>query len=316
MPFKIDSVRVALPPLKIGEPVVKNEQVAAYRNYYGIDFENQIPGLSVSLGTIDVVGYSVVVHVFKPVKPKATVFVMHGYYDHVGIYDHMIEYLLQQSYAVISYDLPGHGLTTGDLVAIPDFHRYQVVFKTVIEYVASDLPQPWHLVGQSTGAAIIIDYLASHHFQDECPFQKFVLLAPLIRPRNWGLNKKLHALMSLIKNYAVRKFSLNSHDTSFLHFLSLSDPLQSRFLSGQWVFALKKWVPKIESSKPVPFSPLIIQGQLDGTVQWENNLLVLKRLFKSPEIVYFPRMRHQVVNEHVSIRNEVFALVGRHLSRA
>ncbi len=316
MTLEKDVIRVTLPPLKIGEPVVESELVSRYREYYGIDFEKRIPGLQASLGTVDIIGYSLVVHTFMPKQPRATVFVLHGYYDHVGIYDHLIEYLIKHNFAVISYDLPGHGLTTGDPVAIPDFHRYRVILKTLMELLDSQLPRPWYAVGQSTGAAILIDYLIS--IRDNLSvneLEKVVLLAPLIRPRNWLVNRMLHSVLSLFKDYGARTFSYNSNDQTFVHFLRTHDPLQSRLMSAQWVAALKKWIPMVETCEPIDFSPLIIQGQLDGTVQWEHNIPVLQRLFNSPPVVYIPRLRHQVVNEHVDIRNVVFSLVVEHFAK-
>ena len=111
MPFDKETVRQSIPPLTIGQPVVEHESVQRYREYYGIDFENKKKHLSASLGYIDVSGYRICIHTFLQDKPKGTVFVMHGYYDHVGIYDHIIEYLIDQRFSVVAFDLPGHGLS-------------------------------------------------------------------------------------------------------------------------------------------------------------------------------------------------------------
>jgi lysophospholipase len=313
MPFNKHEIAVEIPPLQVGNPVPDTELIRKYRQYYGIDFENRIPDLQASLGRVDILDYAVVVHTFIPDSACATVWVVHGYYDHVGIYDHLIEYLLRQGYAVISFDLPGHGLTTGHLVAVPDFHRYQVVLKTLLETLHQRLPQPWFAVGQSTGSAILIDYLVSlTDLALTNAFRGVVLLAPLIRPRNWRTNRLLHALMGRFRDYVPRRFTISSGDRTFLHFLRERDPLQSRMLSAQWVGALKKWIPMIEAHARLPFSPLIIQGQRDGTVDWRHNVGVLRDLMHEPEVVYFPDLHHQVVNEKAGIRDEVFRQVVRH----
>lgn len=312
MHFNKDSVLLSLPPLDLAGPLVADDAVVAYRTYYGIDFERRIPGVQAAIGKVPVVNYEVVVQVFRPVAPRATVWVLHGYYDHVGIYDHLISYLLRHDYAVVAYDLPGHGLSTGELVAVPDFHRYQIVLKTLLERFAAQLPMPHFAVGQSTGGAILIDYLLSVASQQQVSaFRQVALLAPLVRPRNWRLRGFLHALLSLVKRYALRKFTDNSNDYSFLMFLRERDPLQSRYLSAQWVTALKRWTLQVEQTSPTPFNPLIIQGQQDGTVEWEENLVILRRLFPASEMIYYPAMRHQVVNEHPDIRHDVFAQVVR-----
>lgn len=312
MRFSKESVLQALPPLDLTGSVAAAEAVQAYRTYYGIDFDRRMPGVSAVLGKVTVLNYQVVVQVFRPAAPRATVWVLHGYYDHVGIYDHLISYLLRHGYAVVAYDLPGHGLSTGELVAVPDFHRYQIVLKTLLEMLTGQLPGPQFAVGQSTGGAILIDYLLSIAGKHQAPaFRQVALLAPLVRPRNWRLRGLLHALMSLVKRYALRKFTDNSNDYSFLIFLRERDPLQSRYLSAQWVTALKRWTRGVEATAPTSFSPLIIQGQQDGTVAWEENLVILRRLFPGSEMIYVPALRHQVVNEHPDIRREVFAQVVR-----
>jgi len=314
MPFDKDAVRQAIPPLDIGTPVSEDEGVVRYRQYYGIDFENRKKNLSASLGYIDVAGYRVCVHAFQQEKPKGTIFVMHGYYDHVGIYDHIIEYLIDQHFSVVAFDLPGHGLTTGDNVAIHDFHRYQIVLNSVMDAAKSTMPSPWHIVGQSTGAAVIIDFLLTGQFTAKSsPFKKVVLLAPLIRPQSWLIGKVTHFLIIWFKKYIVRNFSTNSNDVNFLHFLRKRDPLQSRELSARWVGALKNWVPYIEN-RPASNVPItVIQGQQDGTVEWQHNLAVIREKFIRAELVYISQAHHQLVNETEALREEIFGVVGSRL---
>ena len=55
--------------------------LASYREYYGIDFENKKNNLTASVGYIDITDYRIFVHTFQQEHSKGTVFVMHGYYD-------------------------------------------------------------------------------------------------------------------------------------------------------------------------------------------------------------------------------------------
>jgi lysophospholipase len=312
MIFDKSDVVAALGPLQLEQPGNDDPVVQAYRSYYGIDFETHMPGVTAYLGIVPIVEYQVAVQVFMPANPVGTVWVLHGYYDHVGIFDHLIEYLLGQGYAVVAHDLPGHGLSSGDLAAVPDFHRYQVVLNTLLETLQGALPNPWFAVGQSTGGAILIDYLVQKSaLQQASAFAQVALLAPLVRPRNWRLRGMLHALISVLKSHVLRKFTDNSNDYSFLIFLRERDPLQARYLSGQWVKALKRWSKVIVAQAPTNFAPLIVQGQQDGSVAWEENMVILRRLFPCAEITYLFNLRHQVVNEHPDLRHAVFDQVGR-----
>ncbi|SUV72968.1 lysophospholipase [Acinetobacter baumannii] len=40
---------------------------------------------------------------------------LHGYLEHSGIYQPIIREILEQGFSVITYDLPGHGLSNGHL---------------------------------------------------------------------------------------------------------------------------------------------------------------------------------------------------------
>ncbi|OUR92762.1 hypothetical protein A9Q81_15685 [Gammaproteobacteria bacterium 42_54_T18] len=314
MPFDKETVRQAIPPLTIGEPVVEHESVRRYREYYGIDFENRKKHLSASLGYIDVSGYRIYTHTFLQDNPKGTVFVMHGYYDHVGIYDHIIEYLIDLRFSVVAFDLPGHGLSSGDNVAIHDFHRYQIVLHSVMDAAKENMPSPWHIVGQSTGAAVVIDFLLTGRFtQKTSPFKKIVLLAPLVRPQSWLTGRVMQSIVILFKQYIARNFATNSNDVNFLHFLRARDPLQSRMLSARWVGALKNWVPYIESKDSCEVPITVIQGQQDGTVEWQHNLAVIKKKFIRTELVFISQAHHQLVNETEALRKEIFGVMGSRL---
>ena len=315
MPFDKEKVRRAIPPLVIGEPVLGDEHLASYREYYGIDFENKKNNLTASVGYIDITDYRIFVHTFQQEHSKGTVFVMHGYYDHVGIYDHIIEYLLDQNFSVIMFDLPGHGLSTGDSAAIPDFHRYQIVLNSVLDKAKGNMPGPWHVVGQSTGCAIIMDFLLSGRFTPEnAPFNKVILLAPLVRPHSWFLGKLAHFFVTFFTQHIARAFARNSNDEEFLHFLKEKDPLQSRMLSARWVGALKNWVPYIENRTRSDIPITIIQGQKDETVDWQHNVGVIKKLFRQSDFVFFARARHQMVNEEEALRHKIFEVIGARLS--
>lgn len=314
MPFDKEAVRQAIPPLKIGEPVLENDNIQRYREYYGIDFENKKDHLSASLGYLDVSGYRVFVHTFQQEKPKGTVFVLHGYYDHVGIYDHVIEYLIDQRFSVIAFDLPGHGLSTGENVAIQDFHRYQIVLHSIMDAARNQMPKPWHIVGQSTGGAVIIDFLLTGGFTPKTsPFKKVVLLAPLVRPQRWLLGRIMQSIVILFKQYIVRNFGTNSNDVNFLYFLRGRDPLQSKMMSARWVGALKSWVPYIESKGTSDVPITVIQGQQDGTVDWQHNLAVIRQKFSRSELVFISQAHHQMVNETEALRKEIFGVVGSRL---
>lgn len=316
--FDPEWARNALRPFDPAGNDVQHPAIRAYRQFYRIEYEHDWPDITVSLGTLTHAGYRLALHHYhRADSTRGTVFVIHGYYDHVGIFDKVIRALLGEGYGVVCFDLPGHGLSSGGIAAIPDFHHYQLALDAVLQRLVGIAPQPWNIVGQSTGGAIIVDFLLRHtRHPGHIPFHRAVLLAPLVRPRGYGLGRYVHDVVSRVTDYITREFATNSHDTEFLHFLKYRDPLQSKRLSVQWVGALKKWVPDVETRDPSNFPLMIIQGQQDGTVEYEHNLVVLRHKFPKHELVLLPRARHQLANESAEIRAVIFAETLRFLDTA
>ena len=166
-----------LRPLAAAAPLSAVEQ--HYRQFYG--FSDGLAQHS-RVGQLQVGGYQIALQAWWPEQPRATLVLLHGYYDHSGLYRHVIEWALGMGFAVLSFDLPGHGLSSGARASIGDFAEYQTVLQGVLaEAAALQLPQPWHLCGQSTGGAILIDYLLTG--APSADIGETILLAPLVRPR-------------------------------------------------------------------------------------------------------------------------------------
>jgi len=307
-------LRQKLPEFSLEDRSPIAATVQAYRRFYGLDFETRFNDLKVYIGKTHVSGFDVVMQGFVPRHARGTVFLVHGYYDHVGIYQHLIKALLKSRYAVMAFDLPGHGLSSGSRAAISSFRQYNPVFQRLLQRARQQAPQPWHVVAQSTGGAIVADYLLSFAGQEErIPFASVVMYAPLIRPVHWQLNRHLHSLISPFRDFVPRKFSENSNDPAFSEFLQRKDPLQPRYLSAKWVGALKQWIPYIERHEPVNYPLYIVQGKSDGTVDWQHNVPCFQRVFPGTEVTYMPNVRHHVVNELELYRRDVFARTVRHL---
>lgn len=300
---QLPSVIDAIDPHEL--PDVKN-----YIDFYGIGFENT-PGLDHYIGRFEAAGFDIVMQRYQLQSALGTVFLFHGYYDHAGIYHHAIEFCLKQGYSVVIYDLPGHGLSSGDQAAIDDFAHYQEVLQACLGLCKGRMPKPWHVIAQSTGCGIISEFLLSKQLnQLTSPFDEIVYFAPLVKPVNWRVNSAVYHLVSPFTDYIERKFAVNSNDYEFLKFLREDDPLQSQRLSARWVGSLIPWIERLEKYKPVNLSPLIFQGDDDGTVDYRYNLPVMQEKFNNPEIVMLQGARHQLVNEAQHYRNQMFSRIA------
>ncbi|WP_257294197.1 alpha/beta hydrolase [Endozoicomonas sp. YOMI1] len=288
-------------PLSYGLTPYPHEQ--AYFEYYRIDLENRIADIRHYLGYINSTEYRIACHLYTRPEAKGSVFLLHGYYDHVGLFEHIIRFFLEEGYNVLAYDLPGHGLSSGQPATIKDFEHYRLVLEDVMRYCESILPTPWLAYGQSTGCAIITELL--NHFTRKdipMPFEQVIFSAPLVRPRLWKLSRLQLYLVRPFIRQMPRKFKDNCRDERFLD-KAHNDPLAPTVLPTQWVSALDHWIRKIESSKEqIPLSPLILQGTDDATVDGPYNIQALGQLYRSPKVLWLEDARHHLPNELTETR--------------
>lgn len=253
--------------------------------------------------------------VWAPPAPRGTIFVVHGYFDHLGLYGHLLERLLAQNWQVVMWDLPGHGLSSGARATIDDFTDYVKCFNHIERQIAdlSLAPGPWLAIGQSTGASIVAtDALARG---EQAPWQGLVLLAPLVRPWGWNQSRWLHRIASPFVDTIPRKYRANTTNLDFADFLRLHDPLQDDHLALTWVTAMRRWMPTLLKRPPSELPVLILQGEQDLTVDWSWNLKALRRKFPQAQVVRHPEARHHLVNEAEPIRRALFAALDDFLTR-
>ena len=289
----------------------KTPEVQAYLDFYGINFADQHADVAHGFGVMDACGFRIATQYWLPSNPKGTLVVVHGYYDHVGIFGNVIEFGLQQGLAVLAFDLPGHGLSSGEQVAIDCFDQYADVLEVICSAAKALLPAPYFALGQSTGGAVLLNYLWRYERERVLPhFERIALCAPLILPRGWGARRILYALVHRFIKRLARGHSHSSHDPAFTHFVDEQDPLQSRTLSVRWVGAMKAWNAQFRKFPPLTQPLLVVQGDEDMTVAWRYNLKQIERALPNAQVAIIPGAGHQLVNETAVLRAQVFSAIA------
>ena len=209
------------------------------------------------------------VQYFEPVgAAKGTAVVVHGYYDHVGLYGHLIRYLLGTGRRVLAYDQQGHGLSSGAAATVESFDHYVDALETVIDAAGHRLLDPVCAVGQSMGAAVLMQYAARPASR---AFVATALLAPLVRPTNWRVNRFVYMVAKRLVGSVGRGWVNNTENPEFIELLR-KDPLQCRRLPVQWVTAMVEWMHRFETSEPSSLRPLVVQVGGDMTVDGAHNI--------------------------------------------
>jgi alpha-beta hydrolase superfamily lysophospholipase len=306
----LDLLRHCLPPL-VFDPAEAVDSAAvpaaaSYLGHYGLELAAMPQGVRHAMGALAAGGYQIAAHCWFHPASGGTAFVVHGYFDHVGLYGHLIRHLLGRGLNVVAFDLPGHGLSDGERVTIASFDHYVEVFEALLD-AADGLPRPWHGVGQSTGGAIVLHHLlrAAEH-----PFAGVALLAPLVHPRRWGINRLIYLAARRWRRQIPREFVANSGDPAFLEFVAHRDPLQARHLPLEWIGAMKRWTEELHELPPSNRAASVIQGDADTTLDWRYNLRLLRKKLPNGRFHLLPGARHHLVNETAPIREQVFAALG------
>lgn len=298
-----------LPPLNLQQPVDWSAPIADYLRAYRLNFAERQPGLRQYLGSLHSGDYRLIAQVFLPEKARSTVFVCHGYLDHSGLFQPLIDALLKADHAVVIWDLPGHGLSSGEQTGIRDFADYTAGLKTLMQHLSGSrpaLPQPWHGLGQSTGGSIVMDYLLT---EAQPAFCGTVLLAPLLYPVQWrwvSLQYRFARRFRRQLKRVKRVFTDNADNPEFLHFVRHADPLQSRWMAVSWIGAMLTWAARFQQLPPSPQPVCLIQGDADGTVDWRYNLPCIQRRFPNTAITMIPGAGHHLINEREDRRTFIF----------
>ncbi len=303
---KPDEVRKHLPVFSFDKPSGATTRLQVYYDAYGLDLDDA----SHVFGTFNSGDFILAAHAFVPKAPRGTVLLLHGFLDHAGTLANTIRHLVEQGYAVATFDLPGHGLSGGRRTHIDDFVEYEGALNDFTGIIDGHLPRPYHAVAHSTGAAILVSRILSQHEDD---FGNIVLIAPLVRSALWYLSTISADLIDNIIKNVPRIFRENTSDPAFLQAVR-SDPMQPRQTSLAWVEALVNWNQRIATYPPSIRPVFIIQGEQDDVVDWDYNLIFLQEKFPNATIETIEEGKHQLLGERAEVRRQVFAFIDRALA--
>jgi len=287
-----------LPPLDLVQAAPPSAEIRAYRKFYGLD----VGHVRHFIGQFKTTERTIVGQVFLPSAPMGTFFLLHGYFDHSGTLKNLIAACLEKEFAVALFDLPGHGLSSGERGAIADFSEYASILSAFIGTYAEHLPKPHRLAAHSTGCAATYEYL---HHDPPLVFDKIVFLAPLVRHAHWHLSAIGYHLVKPFTDTLPRVHCRNSSNEPFLEF-TRNDPLQVDRVSIRFLDALRDWNQRIQGYATVTQSILVIQGTDDDVVDWKYNLEFLRTKIIGLEIELVEGAKHQLVNENQALRQRVF----------
>lgn len=281
--------------------------MAEFCAFYSLEFSTADCSLKHSVGTITSGPWRLATHLWQQPGARGNLLLVHGLFDHTGLYGKLIAYGLSRGFNVLIFDLPGHGLSTGERALIEDFSAYGRAIASVLGQVSLPAGPCW-VMTQSTGGSALVEFARGNPW----PFEAAVLLAPLVRPVSWLKLRIGHTLLRPFTDSVRRTFNDNSSDTDFLAFIK-ADPLQPETTSLRWVGALRRWVKSLPEDGLGVGPVLVVQGDRDGTVDWRYNINVIVRLFPDSRVEYVANAGHQLANESEELRTHYYSRIDDYL---
>lgn len=305
-------LKIELPPLDETVPGQTSPALQKYLAYYDLDLE----GTDHVCGMLTTENYEIFVHQVIPQKPlQGTIVFSHGYLDHSALYSNLVRFLTDRGYAVVLWDLPGHGLSSGPRAAINDFTNYGTLLADVFETGRKQLPQPYFMIGHSTGCSATLEYMRTRP-NDAKVVKAAVFVAPLVRSYAWHSSQLARKLIKPLVSNLPHIDRQVTHDDDFQSFLENADPLRCDAIPLNWVHALTKWNRDIHDWHPPAQRPAlyIIQGTDDTVVSWQYNLEFLTQIFPDAKVKKIPGGYHHLLNEKPSMRTQVYDCILKTLS--
>ncbi len=302
----------SMPPLELDQPCCPNEGHRDYLKFYGLLGCAQFEGVKYYAG-YKAFGSDKIFHqLFLQTQPSELVLIVHGYTDHAGLFARVIRYLLASGRSVLIYDQQGHGLSSGERASIASFGAYVSLlhenfgFYQAQALVQKALGQRIHILAQSMGGAVTMRWLLQAHAHQQA-LGKVILFAPLVRPKAWKQALWSTRFLSLVIKSVPRPYSANSEDQAFSRFVFYQDPVQHDRVPTQWVKAMIESANDFDALAGSEFPLWIIQGDNDGTVDWEYNLPSIKNKFPNAVICMVPEARHHLAGESARLQQQIFA---------
>jgi alpha-beta hydrolase superfamily lysophospholipase len=92
-------------------------------------------------------------------KPKAAIALVHGHGEHVGRYEHVAAALTDKGYAMLGFDLRGHGKSGGPRGHSPTYDALMEDIEAFLKQVDERYPGlPCFLYGHSLGGNLVLNY--------------------------------------------------------------------------------------------------------------------------------------------------------------
>jgi len=233
-------------------------------------------------------------------RPRAVVCLVHGIGEHSGRYVHVADSLIQAGYALISFDLRGHGKSLGPRGHIPSYEAIMQDISSLLEVSNKKFPQsPFFLYGHSLGGNLVLNYVLRRQLH----LKGVIATAPWLRLAFEPPAFKI--ALGEITNYIWPSFSQKSGlDTKALSrnlkvvHAYKNDPLVHDRISARMFISFYQaghWALEHASELPIPL--LLMHGGADRLISIEASREFAGKITKNCTLKIWNGLYHEIHNE-------------------
>lgn len=231
---------------------------------------------------------------------SALVILLHGIGEHIGRYQHLIEFFNRHSFTVAAFDLRGHGRTVGRRGYAPSYEFMLDDIDQFVQDVRALYPSlPLFLYGHSMGGNLIANYVMRRDVQ----VNGVVLSCPGFLPRAMGPRWK-YLLASLVYRLLPGLTVSNEVDS---HYLSRDKQVVEQYRNDELThdrislrFAIEliragQWA--LDHAEKFSLPLLMMQAGRDEIVNGDVNLQFARQVSGPCEIRQWTEQFHELHNE-------------------
>ncbi|MEW6128626.1 MAG: lysophospholipase [Acidobacteriota bacterium] len=242
--------------------------------------------------------------------------IVHGFGEHSGRYELLVEHLLAQGFSVTTYDHRGHGKSAGLYGHVDGFADYEDDLEFIVSAIyAEQQPKKLFLVGHSMGGLVALRYL----MKPRANISGAVISAPLVEiaakvPASKLLIAKISAkLLPRMRMQNEINPAVLSRDASIGKAYA-ADPLVGKMVSSRWFVEAVKAMNELQYQASQITLPLLV---MHGTEDKLASCEATKKLFSQirsadKELKIYEGYYHELFNEPE--KQEVYERVSEWLN--
>jgi alpha-beta hydrolase superfamily lysophospholipase len=268
----------------------------------------------ISWGFLAMENYDILTVKMAPLGPsRKLVIFMHGYLDHSGNYTNFYDEMVRHGISVVTFDMPGHGLSSGPRASINNFEVYGKILGELAKRFGKQYDEVV-LAGFSTGGSAIME---ARRLGVVDRSLRAVMIAPLYRIKHYWIAEPAF-LQALSWKYDFgwawldgvlsphRQPTVITHDEIFQTVLD-RDPIAPEIIPEAWTLSyivyadrIQKWSDSLSAADRASFGELLVlQGDDDNVVDAEQGTTLIANTFTKARIQWIPNGRHALLNEGI-----------------